>query len=124
VHDHGHEHHNKHVHPHDADGVGDTRGSRRHLIAWSLFVVFVLGPCEPLVPLMLVPASQRDPGTLLAVALVFVLVTVVTMMSVVYALTLGLDRVTRMTHSRLNRFGHVAAGSTLACCGMAMLLGL
>ncbi len=115
VHDHGHDHHAQHVHPH---------ASRRNLISWSLFVVFVLGPCEPLVPLIMVPASQRNLGTTVAVAVVFVLVTMVTMLSVVYSMVRGLNTISRRAHWRADHLGHVAAGSTLACCGLTMLLGL
>lgn len=115
VHDHGHDHHAQHAHPHP---------SRRSLVGWSLFVVFVLGPCEPFVPLMMVPASQRDSATTIAVALVFILVTLATMLTVVFAMTRGLDAIAHRSRWRAERLGHVAAGSTLACCGVAMLLGV
>lgn len=121
VHNHGHDHHNQHVHPH----VDSSSASRSALIGWSLFVVFVFGPCEPLLPLMMVPASQRDPLLIAAVAGVFVLVTLATMLAIVLAAVRGLDGLKRWAAQwRLARFGHVAAGSTLACCGLAMLLGL
>ncbi|MCM2269568.1 MAG: hypothetical protein NDJ75_05660, partial [Thermoanaerobaculia bacterium] len=41
LHRHGHDHHGAHAHPHL--GVAG-----RWLGPWSLFVIFVLGPCEPL----------------------------------------------------------------------------
>jgi ABC-type nickel/cobalt efflux system permease component RcnA len=123
VHDHGHDHHEQHLHPHVAEADSSPGASRRSLIAWSLFVVFVLGPCEPLIPLMMVPASQRDATLTLAVAAVFVVVTLLTMVVTVFALTRGYDRVTRRAGWQPAKFGHIAAGSTLACCGLAMLLG-
>lgn len=126
VHVHGHGHDQQHVHPHvQTASKKSAPGSRSAWIGWSLFVIFVLGPCEPLVPLLMVPASQRDLVQIAAVAIVFVVVTLVTMLAVVVAAMHGLDGLKRRTIDwRLGRYGHVAAGSTLACCGLAMLLGL
>jgi ABC-type nickel/cobalt efflux system permease component RcnA len=123
VHEHGHDHHEQHVHPHLAEADSGPGVSRRSLIAWSLFVVFVLGPCEPLVPLVMVPASQRDAIHTLSVAAVFVVVTLLTMVVAVLALTRGMERLARSGHWQHGKLAHVAAGSTLACCGLAMLLG-
>jgi hypothetical protein len=114
THDHGHDHHAQHVHPHE----------QRGWVGWSLFIVFLLGPCEPLIPLMLVPASQRDPLAIMAVAGVFLLVTLVTMAAVVWLLTRGIESLQRPDRFQAERYGHVAAGATVACCGLAMLLGL
>ena len=60
VHAHHHDHvHASHVHPHP---VPDARSAT----IWTLFIIFVLGPCEPLVPLMLAPAALRDPYAIAA----------------------------------------------------------
>ncbi len=123
VHDHGHDHREQHVHAHVFAADSGPGASRRSLIAWSLFVVFVLGPCEPLIPLVMLPASQRDAAMTLAVAAVFVLVTLLTMIVTVFALTRGFDRVSQLGGWQHGKLGHVAAGSALACCGLAMLLG-
>jgi uncharacterized membrane protein YphA (DoxX/SURF4 family) len=59
----------------------------------------------------------------LAVAAVFMAVTLLTMVATVFALTRGFDRVARRSGWQPAKFSHIAAGSTLACCGLAMLLG-
>ena len=41
-------------HP-DADAAGGA-----DVTPWALFIVFVLGPCEPLIPLMVVPGVAGD----------------------------------------------------------------
>ena len=64
----------QHVHEHDgvvhAHGAEGASGDHSHgssaaspsLTAWSLFVIFVLGPCEPLIPVLMVPPFRSDCG--------------------------------------------------------------
>jgi ABC-type nickel/cobalt efflux system permease component RcnA len=47
---HHHEHHGEHVH----------KEEKKSLTPWILFVVFILGPCEPLIPLLMFPAAQHS----------------------------------------------------------------
>ena len=54
VHDHTHDHHESHAHMHEAPA------GRTNLTPWALFIIFVLGPCEPLIPLFVLPASRGD----------------------------------------------------------------
>ena len=35
-------------------------GRARSITPWALFVVFILGPCEPLIPFLMYPASQHS----------------------------------------------------------------
>ena len=51
-HEHGHE--DAHLHPH----VDPARA--KSITPWALFVIFVLGPCEPLIPLVMYPASKHS----------------------------------------------------------------
>ncbi|MHC4984392.1 MAG: hypothetical protein ACYTF6_14645, partial [Planctomycetota bacterium] len=44
-HEHEHSHQAEHLHPHAADGMS--------LTPWVLFTIFVFGPCEPLIPLVI-----------------------------------------------------------------------
>ena len=37
-------------------GQPNTHNRIKMVTTWSLFIIFILGPCEPLVPLMIVPA--------------------------------------------------------------------
>ncbi|MDF1563229.1 MAG: sulfite exporter TauE/SafE family protein [Deltaproteobacteria bacterium] len=115
AHAHEHDHHREHAHVHDARAGGS-------LAPWAIFVVFVLGPCEALIPLFMYPAARQSPSLVLWVALVFGLVTLLTMMASVAALFLGLRR---FALPSLARWDHALAGGTIALCGGAItFLGL
>ena len=85
THEHEHNHFTGHSHVHVSD--------RKNLTPWILFLVFVLGPCEPLIPLVMYPAAENNISGVIIVAVLFSLVTIVTMMSVVLAFRLGLSHI-------------------------------
>jgi sulfite exporter TauE/SafE len=116
-HEHAHNHRREHLHPH-----ATTR--RLEVTAWALFLVFLFGPCEPLVPLLVAPAATGGVMAVAVVASVFAAATLATMIGVVLVARYGLARlVPAGWHTHTN--AHVAAGATIACCGLAMLtLGL
>jgi sulfite exporter TauE/SafE len=125
VHAHLHKHDDSHVHVHDA-GAGAQSGDALSLPAqermarvtpWVLFTIFVFGPCEPLIPLTMYPASQNSFLGALLVTLVFGLVTLVTMVSAVLVLRAG---VARLPTVMLERYMHALAGATLLLCGLAV----
>jgi len=111
LHVHTHTHHRDHAHLH---GSSDAK----HMTPWVLFVVFVLGPCEPLIPLLMVPAAHHSPLGVAWVAAVFAAVTIITMVGVVLAGTLGVER---LPLGRLERYSHAMAGATLCLCGVGMV---
>ena len=105
----------------DGGGTGDIRG----VTAWALFVVFVLGPCEPLIPLMVVPGLTGDWLAVAAVAAVFGLLTIGVMLAAVAAAWHGIGWIDRSTLRRGDRLAHAAAGLVVAASGAAVLwLGL
>ncbi|MYN64217.1 MAG: hypothetical protein F4X11_04205 [Acidobacteria bacterium] len=100
---------------------GGSAGADR-VTPWALFIVFVLGPCEPLIPLMVVPAIARDWLAVAAVVGVFGLLTVAVMLAAVAAAWRG---VTLLGAGRIGRHADVAAGLVVAASGAAVLfLGL
>lgn len=110
LHAHEHHHEDEHVHFHELGRAGA-------ISAWTLFAVFVLGPCEPLIPLLLVPAAAGSPGTIVIVAVVFTVVTLATMLTVVGFATAGAGRLWAYPGWR---FGHALAGGLVFSCGLAM----
>jgi threonine/homoserine/homoserine lactone efflux protein len=89
---------------------------------WSLFVIFVLGPCEPLIPLFVLPASRGRWDWAMAAAVVFGVVTVGTMVGVTL---LGLRGVESLRWRWLERWSHALSGCVIAASGLAILvLGL
>ncbi|PCI44219.1 MAG: hypothetical protein COB49_11360 [Alphaproteobacteria bacterium] len=119
LHRHTHNHATTHAHIHEAKA---GKGRMRIFTPWALFIIFVLGPCEPLIPLMMIPAASGEwIGMVLTVG-VFMLVTIVTMTAVVVAATLGLRS---FNFTGFEKYSHAFAGGTLSLCGMGMItLGL
>jgi nickel/cobalt exporter len=114
THAHEHNHFTGHSHVHVSD--------RKNLTPWILFLVFVLGPCEPLIPLVMYPAAENNISGVIIVAVLFSLVTIVTMMSVVLAFRLGLSHINMKP---VERYVNVIAGATIAVSGLAIqVLGL
>lgn len=116
-HSHGHHTHDEHVHVHiqlDTDNA-------RSITPWALFVVFILGPCEALIPLLMYPASQYSWWGMGLVVAVFALTTIVTMMGIVYLAMRGLER---FPLASAERYSHALAGAALSLCGIGIVLGL
>jgi ABC-type nickel/cobalt efflux system permease component RcnA len=117
VHRHSHTHDGGHVHAHAADGdAGAVK-----LTPWVLFTVFVLGPCEPLIPILMYPAAQSAWWAVAVVAGVFAAATLATMLAVVMTLCMGIERIPL---AGLGRYSHALAGLSLAACGAAIQFGL
>lgn len=116
AHRHSHEHQGDHAHFH---------GAVRSPAAWGLFVIFALGPCEPLIPLFLVPAASGASALgLLTVIGAFALATL-GMTALVVALGVrAVGALARRAPSGLDRWSHALAGATLALCGLLIGAGL
>lgn len=84
---------------------------------WVLFTVFVLGPCEPLIPLLMYPAAKESVTALLLVTGIFGVVTIVTMLAMVAFLSMGFDI---LPVGKLERYTHALAGATICICGVAI----
>jgi nickel/cobalt exporter len=113
-HDHEHDHNEQHVHVHETDTVSTT--------PWILFLIFIFGPCEPLIPLVIYPASKNNIQGVIIVSLLFGVVTISTMLSIVMAFRLGLSKINLKP---LEKYNHVIAGSIILLSGIAIrFLGL
>lgn len=89
---------------------------------WILFTIFAFGPCEPLIPLLMYPASQSSMYGVALVAGVFSLTTISTMMAMVMLGSMGLERIPL---KGLEKYSHALAGAAIFLSGMAIqLLGL
>jgi len=115
VHVHEHDHHDEHGHVH-------RQASNNRMTPWALFILFVLGPCEALIPLLMYPAVKADGYLVVAVALLFGIVTVATMLGCVAATMTGLSRLRIPVDGK---YAQAIAGASVALCGIAIaLLGL
>ena len=113
-HKHEHTHSREHAHVHE-------RGSRS-ITPWVLFTIFVLGPCEPLIPILMYPAAKSSMSGLVLVTSVFAVVTIATMLAVVLVSSFGVSLVPL---GRIERFTHALAGAAIFLSGVSIqFLGL
>jgi len=110
-HEHLHTHDGGHVHVHDEE-------EKKNITPWVLFVIFVLGPCEPLIPIVMYPAAQGNWGELLITVLVFGVVTIVTMLGLVLGTLFGLNL---MPLGRMERYMHALAGGAILFSGASIV---
>ena len=112
-----------HKHTHSKDHLHVHKGeSAKSLTPWILFTIFVFGPCEPLIPLLMYPAAKSSIFGLVLVTIVFSVVTIMTMLGIVIFLSLGANL---LPMGRLERYTHALAGATICICGIAIkFLGL
>jgi sulfite exporter TauE/SafE len=115
IHSHTHVHKEEHTHVHEDQ-------NKPSLTPWVLFTIFVFGPCEPLIPLLMYPAAQRSSYGIAAVALTFGIVTISTMLSVVFISIRGIDL---LPMKKLERYTHALAGAAICVSGLLIIvLGL
>ena len=112
-----------HIHQHDhVQDHAHTHDEKKSITPWVLFTIFVLGPCEPLIPVLMYPASQESLAGVILVAGVFCLVTVLTMLGIVLLATLGVNL---LPIGRLERYTHAIAGAIICLSGVGIVfLGL
>ena len=114
LHSHTHNHVTDHTHVHS-----EKSGS---LTPWVLFIIFIFGPCEPLIPLIMYPAAEHNMMSVALVATIFGVTTIATMMAIVLASRYGLSKI---SVPGLERYSHAMAGLSILLCGVAVrFLGL
>jgi sulfite exporter TauE/SafE len=114
VHEHVHTHVVQHAHIHE--------GNEAKLTPWVLFIIFVFGPCEVLIPLVMYPAAQASWHAMLLVVGTFSAATVGTMLT---AVTLGTYGIRAARFPFLERHSEAVAGFSIMLCGAAIqFLGL
>jgi sulfite exporter TauE/SafE len=110
-----------HIHTHEADHL-HVHEEKKNLTPWVLFLIFVFGPCEPLIPLVMYPAAQHSTSGVIIVTAAFGLTTILTMLTIIALSALGLSFV-RL--GGLERYSHALAGGIIFISGLAVqFLGL
>lgn len=114
-HAHTHTHSDEHAHVHDQE-------QKVNLTPWILFTIFVFGPCEPLIPIVIYPAARHSTAGLIMVTAAFGSVTILTMLGIVLVSSFGINL---LPMGKLERYSHALAGGTILLCGVAIqFLGL
>lgn len=91
---------------------------RYKVTPWVMFVIFVLGPCEPMIPLLYFPAAQQSWGRMLVLIATYTIFTLVTMIGMVL---LGYYGIALLNTEKLERYMHALAGITIFICGAGMV---
>ena len=114
-HDHLHTHETDHSHVH-------SQKKEVNLTPWILFVIFVFGPCEPLIPLVMFPAIKHNIEGIVLVTLAFGLTTILTMLTIIAITSWGVNF---LRLGRLERYVHALAGAMIFVSGLSVqFLGL
>ena len=113
LHSHEHKHSNNHLHLHQK--------SNNKSVIWGLFLIFIFGPCEPLIPLIMYPAAKGSIFSVILVAVIFTVITIGTMLTVVM---LSLSGLSLFKSNRITKYSHAFAGFIVLCCGGAIFWGL
>jgi sulfite exporter TauE/SafE len=104
-----------HTHDHE---ISD----KKKMTFWILFTIFIFGPCEPLIPILMYPAAQHNYGAVVYISAIFSVTTITTMIAMVWLMLKGISFVRLHT---LEKYQHVIAGAAIALCGVGIVfLGL
>lgn len=115
MHKHEHTHHNKHAHVHEEKHVNK-------MTPWIIFTIFVFGPCEALIPILMFPAAELSVTGIILVTTVFGAATIATMLAAVMISVYGISFVKL---NRFEKYSHALAGGIIVMSGMAVqFLGL
>ena len=87
------------------------------LTPWILFLIFVFGPCEVLIPMLIYPAAEHSAIGVAMVALVFGIATIGTMMAVVF---LGYKGASLLRFRGREYALHMVAGMVILVAGAGM----
>jgi len=116
-HDDGHMHHHEHTHHEEHLHIHEKK-EKANITPWILFTIFIFGPCEPLIPLVMYPAAQNNIGDLILVTTLFSVITIATMLTMVLITSFGIKL---FPTKIIEKYSHALAGGTILLCGLGML---
>jgi len=112
----------RHKDLHLADKDLNKENDAGRLTPWILFLIFVFGPCEVLIPMLVYPAAEHSGLGVFLVALVFGIATIGTMLLVVW---LGYNGFSFIKLKGKEYRIHLLAGLVILLAGLGMqFLGL
>ncbi len=112
LHKHTHMHKEGHVHVHDEK-------SKKNITPWILFTIFIFGPCEPLIPILMYPAARENTFGLIIVTFVFAIITIGTMLGIVFSSLYGMSF---LPLHKFEKYTHPIAGGVIFISGFAIIL--
>ena len=109
---HEHTHNEEHLHVHE------PKDMKTNLTPLILFTIFIFGPCEPLIQLVMFPASKHNYGELIIVTVIFSTITILTMLTLVLITSYGIKL---LPMKAMEKYSNALAGGTILLCGLGML---
>lgn len=99
-------------------GEAVAPNERYKVTPWVMFIIFILGPCEPMIPLLYFPAAQNGWWGMGILITIYTSVTLLTMLTMVL---LGYSGIAFVKTEKLERYVHALGGLTIFICGAGML---
>lgn len=96
----------------------DQKEDNTKLTPWILFLIFVFGPCEVLIPMLIFPAYKNSTFGMVTVILIFGVVTIATMMLAVY---IGHKGTSLVKFKKQEKYLHLFAGILILISGSGIL---
>ncbi|MBI3991309.1 MAG: hypothetical protein HY350_04075 [Candidatus Omnitrophica bacterium] len=101
--------------------IGEEELKAKTVAVWTMFAVIILGPCEPLIPLVFLGYNYGYAG-IVAVSAVFSIITIIMMLVQSFLAFMGIQLV---RHNIADRYSHAFAGLVIALTGVfVMVLGI
>ena len=91
---------------------------KHQVTPWVMFIIFLLGPCEPMIPLLYFPAAKSSFGAMILLIAVYTVFTLLTMLVMV---GLGYYGIALLNTNRLERYMHALGGAAIFICGLGMV---
>ncbi len=93
-------------------------GDRHKVTPWVMFIIFLLGPCEPMIPLLYFPAAKNSWYGMFVLIGVY---TAFTLCSMLLMVLIGFYGLAFIKTEKLERYMHALGGLTLLICGSGMV---
>jgi sulfite exporter TauE/SafE len=108
----------KKVREHHHLPTSEEEAQKINITPWIIFLIFVFGPCEVLIPLLIFPAYTHSAGGMALISVLFAVATIATMMTIVY---LGHKGVSLVRFKHQERYVHLLAGVVILISGAGMV---
>jgi sulfite exporter TauE/SafE len=95
-----------------------VRTERHAVTPWVMFLIFLLGPCEPMMALLFYPAAQQSFGAMVVLVVVY---TIFTLLTMVLMVMLGYYGLSFLNNKKLEQYMHPIGGLTILVCGAGMV---
>jgi hypothetical protein len=99
---------------------GETEIQDKNITVWVVFIIFVLGPCEALLPILTASSVMGIPAVISS-TVIFSVATIATML---IAVALGYLGISALRFKKMEAYAHELAGFTIMACGLLILCGL